>query len=182
MHKTKEIKLLKNEETISRTDINGNILYFNNIFSKISGYNRAELTHVPHSILRHPDMPKAIFYIIWKTLLAGNSTYAIVKNQTKKGDYYWQLIKFSPIKDNQNRTISFISHGVQAPKEVVEEITPLYQELLNIEEYNSNEAIKFFLNFLNSNNIATYNDYILRVKSENKKLSLFESWLEFDFI
>lgn len=182
MHKTKEIKLLKNEETISRTDINGNILYFNNRFSKISGYNRAELTRVPHSILRHPDMPKAIFYIIWQTLLAGNSTYAIVKNQTKKGDYYWQLINFSPIKDNQNRTISFISHGVQATQETIKEITPLYQELLNIEKYNTNEAIKFFLNFLNSNNIATYNDYISRVKNENKNVSLFESWLKFDFI
>jgi len=182
MYKIKEIKLLKNEETISRTDIHGNILYFNNTFSKISGYNRAELSRAPHSILRHPDMPKAIFYIIWQTLLAGNSTYAIVKNQTKNGDYYWQLIHFSPIKDNQNKTISFISHGIQATKKTIEEITPLYQELLSIETYNTNEAIKFFLNFLNSNNIATYNDYISRVRSENKHTSLFESWLKFDFI
>jgi len=181
MYKTKEIKLLKNEETISRTDIDGNILYFNNTFSKISGYNRAELTRVPHSILRHHDMPKAIFYIIWQTILAGNSTYAIIKNQTKKGDYYWQLIHFSPLKDNQNRTISFISHGVQATEKIIKEITPLYQELLIIEKYNSNEAIKFFLNFLNSNNIATYNDYISRIHQNRKKSTLFKSYIKFFF-
>jgi len=163
MDKTKEIKLLKNEETISRTDIHGNILYFNSTFSKISGYNRAELTRVPHSILRHSDMPKAIFYIIWKTLLAGNSTYAIIKNQTKKGDYYWQLIHFSPIKDNQNKTISFISHGVQATKKTIEEITPLYQELLLIEKYDVDNSIRFLLSFLNTNNLATYNDYIWKI-------------------
>ena len=99
----------------------------------------------------------------------------IIKNQTKSRDYYWQLINFSPIKDNQNRTISFISHGVQAQKETVKEISPLYQELLIIEKYNSNEAIKFFLNFLNSNNIATYNDYISKIDREKKNSILFKS-------
>ena len=104
----KEITLSKNEVAISRTDIDGTILYHNNTFLKISGYKKNELLYTPHSILRHPDMPKAIFYIIWQTLLSGRTTHAIIKNFTKDGNYYWLLIEFIVQKDNQNNIISFL--------------------------------------------------------------------------
>ena len=176
---SKEVKLRKEEETVSRTDINGNILYFNHTFSKISGYTRKELIRVPHSILRHPDMPKTIFYIIWKTLLAGYGTHALIKNLTKEGNYYWQIINLSVQKNNQNNTLSFLSHGRQAHHGIIKEITPLYKELLEIEKYNTDSAIRFFLDFLNRNNIASYNDYILRVEHNQERPSLLNSWLKF---
>jgi PAS domain S-box-containing protein len=171
----KEVTLSKDDETISRTDIYGNIIYYNHIFSKISGYTKNEILYAPHSILRHPDMPKAIFYCIWQTLLAGNSTHALIKNLTKDGNYYWQLIKFSVQKDNQNSTISFLSNGKQASKEMIKEIEPLYKKLLeNERKYNMYSSIKYLLAFLNSNNIATYNDYISNI-SKKKSHSLFSS-------
>ena len=176
---SKEVKLLKDAKTITRTDTKGNILYFNHTFSNISGYTREELMRVPHSILRHPDMPKTIFYLIWKSLLAGHDTNAIIKNMTKEGNYYWQKTKFHVQKDNQNRTISFLSEGTQTQKEEIKKIEPLYKELLEIEQYDTDNAIRFFLDFLNANNIATYNDYILRIENNNKKSSFFSSWLKF---
>ena len=176
---SKEVKLLKDAKTITRTDTKGNILYFNHIFSNISGYTREELMRVPHSILRHPDMPKTIFYLIWKSLLAGHDTNAIIKNMTKEGNFYWQKTKFHVQKDNQNRTISFLSEGRQAQREEIKKIEPLYKELLEIEQYDTDNAIRFFLDFLNANNIATYNDYILRIENNNKKSSFFSSWLKF---
>lgn len=178
---TKEVKLLDNEKTVSRTDTDGNILYFNHTFSKISLYKKEELSHVPHNILRHPDMPRTIFYLIWKSLLAGYETDALVKNLTKDGNYYWQRIHFSIQKDNQNRTLSFLSEGRQSPLEAIEKIEPLYSELLEIEKYSTLDAIKFFLDFLNANNIATYDDYISRVDQKQKKSSLFKSWQKFLF-
>ena len=172
---SREVTLSKNDETISRTDTYGNIIYYNHAFSKISGYTKQELLLTPHSILRHPDMPKAIFYFIWQTLLAGNSTHALIKNLTKDGDYYWQLIKFSIQKDNKNSTISFLSKGEQASKKMIKEIEPLYKKLLKDEkEHNMYSSIKYLLTFLNSNNIATYDDYISNISKE-KSHSLFSS-------
>jgi PAS domain S-box-containing protein len=166
----REINLSKNEVAISRTDIDGNILYYNNIFIKISGYKKRELLYMPHSILRHPTMPKAIFFIIWKTLLAGRSTFAIIKNLTKKGDYYWLLIKFMVQKDNHNKIISFLSEGRAISKNIIKKIEPLYHDLLrNEKEYDMNSSINMLHHFLNSNNFATYNDYICNITKEKRE-------------
>jgi len=166
----KEILLSKNETTISRTDIDGTILYYNRTFAKMSGYKKSELLYAPHSILRHPDMPKAIFYIIWQTLLSGRSTHAIIKNFTKDGNYYWLLIEFIVQKDNQNSIVSFLSHGKQAPKYTIDVIEPIYKDLLKIErEYDMEKSIKYLSSFLNQNNYATYNDYICRISEREKR-------------
>jgi len=171
----KEIFLTKDEIAISRADIDGTILYYNSTFAKISGYKKNELLYAPHSILRHPDMPKAIFYIIWQTLLSGRSTHAIIKNFTKNGNYYWLQIEFIIQKDNQNKIVSFLSKGKQAPRYAIEEILPLYNRLLKEERTkNMESSIKYLSSFLNSNNYATYNDYICRV-SKKKKTSFFSN-------
>ena len=170
----REIILPKDETTISRTDIDGTILYYNNTFVNISGYKKSELLYAPHSILRHPDMPKAIFYIIWQTLLSGRSTYAIIKNFTKNGNYYWLLIKFIVQKDNQNNIVSFLSHGKQAPKQAIKIIEPIYKDLLKIEKENNMEnSIQYLSSFLNKNNYATYNDYICRISKKEKRSFLY---------
>ena len=171
----REVKLTPEEKAISRTDIHGNILYYNHTFTKISGYGKNELLGMPHSMLRHPDMPKAIFYVIWQNILSGIPTHAIIKNFTKEGDYYWLLIKFIVQKDNHNNIVSFLSHGTQAPKHAIQTVEPLYKNLLEHEEnYDRDSSIKLLSSFLNSSNIATYNDYIISV-SKKKKTGFFSS-------
>ena len=167
----RELFLSKDEIVISRADIDGTILYYNSTFAKISGYKRDELLYAPHSILRHPDMPKAIFYVIWQTLLSGRSTHAIIKNFSKDGNFYWLLMEFKVQKDNQNSIISFLAKGKQAPKDAVETIKPLYIELLKDEKANGmKSSILYLSSFLNRNNYATYNDYICKI-SQKKKYS-----------
>ncbi|MCK4441559.1 MAG: PAS domain-containing protein [Sulfurovaceae bacterium] len=166
----KEVMLSKDEITISRSDIDGNILYYNYTFAKIAGYKKNELLYAPHSILRHPDMPKAIFYIIWQTLLSGRSTHALIKNFTKNGNYYWLLIEITIQKDNQNNIVSFLSKGKQAPKQAINIIEPIYKNLLKIEEKSNMEnSIKYLSSFLNKNNYATYNDYICKILKKEKR-------------
>jgi PAS domain S-box-containing protein len=166
----REIILSKDETTKSRTDINGTILYYNHIFAKISGYKKSELLYAPHSILRHPDMPKAIFYIIRQTLLSGRSTQAIIKNFTKDGNYYWLLMEFIVQKDNKNKIVSFLSYGKQAPKQAINIIKPMYKNLLKIErEYGMENSIKYLSSFLNNNNYATYNEYISGISKKKKR-------------
>jgi len=86
-----EIKFNKKKFIVSKTDLKGNIIFINKNFSEISGYSEAELVGSPHNVVRHPDMPKAVFFLVWKTLLAGRPISGIVKNLTKDGRYYWVI-------------------------------------------------------------------------------------------
>ena len=169
----KEIELKDDDIAISRTDMSGNILYYNNVFSRVSGYDRSELLNMPHSILRHPDMPKAIFYAIWQSILCGIPINAIIKNFTKEGDYYWIHIKFIVQRDNHNNIVSFLSNGRAVPKYAIEKIEPLYKNLLEDEyKHGRDSSIKLLASFLNRENIASYNDYICKI-IQKKESSLF---------
>lgn len=74
---------------ISRTDLAGNITHLNQAFVLLSGYTREELLKQPHSILRHPDMPRAAFKGLWDTVQAGKKWHGYVKNLRKDGRFYW---------------------------------------------------------------------------------------------
>lgn len=61
------------QRLISATDSSGKITYCNDELTKISGYSREELVGSPHKLVRHPDMPAALFGMIWRYLKAGKS-------------------------------------------------------------------------------------------------------------
>ncbi len=171
----REIILSDNDTIIKRMDINGNIIYYNSIFSKLSGYKRDELINTPYFSLLDRDMPKAVIFFIWKSLLAGNNTSAIIKNRTKQGEFYWQLVKFKVQKDNNNKIISFLLKGEKVSREAISKIEPFYGELIDNENsYGIVSSIDKLYLFLNENNIATYDDYISNIITE-KKYSFFSN-------
>ena len=88
------------QHLISATDTRGTITYCNDEFVEISGYSRDELIGSPHNLVRHPDMPAAVFAHMWNYLKAGRSWMGIVKNRCKNGDYYWVSAYITPIQDN----------------------------------------------------------------------------------
>ena len=73
------------EAFFSTTDTRGVIQAGNRVFSRISGYTEAELIGKPHNIIRHPDVPRAVFKLLWDTLEAGQPICAYVKNMAKDG-------------------------------------------------------------------------------------------------
>ncbi len=87
----------KHELIISRTDLDGYITYANDIFANISGYTASELVGKPHSIVRHPDMPKSIFKTLWNTIQSGKIWRGYVKNLRKDGGYYWVYAEVSGV-------------------------------------------------------------------------------------
>jgi methyl-accepting chemotaxis protein len=97
---SKEYVLTSTDLLVSRTDLNGNIIFVNEDFVRISGYSREELIGQPHNIVRHPDMPKAAFADLWHTLKAGQPWTGIVKNQCKDGKFYWVSANVSPFYEN----------------------------------------------------------------------------------
>ena len=82
---------------ISTTDRAGVITHVNDAFCHVSGYDRDELLGQPHNIIRHPDMPEAVFQDFWATLKAGRPWMGVVKNRCKSGDHYWVSAYVAPI-------------------------------------------------------------------------------------
>lgn len=80
----------------STTDARGIITAGNEVFVRISGYTSAELVGTAHNIIRHPDMPRAAFRLVWERLKAGKPAAALVKNRAKDGCYYWVVALITP--------------------------------------------------------------------------------------
>ena len=88
---------------VSKADAEGNITYGNPIFMKLSGYTQGELLDQPHSLLRHPDMPKVVFKYLWDNIKEGKDVKAFVKNLAKDG--FWHMLKLLPILMDHLETI-----------------------------------------------------------------------------
>jgi len=101
---------------LSTADLRGNVTSFNQTFLDASGYSAAEIMGKPHSILRHPDMPKEAFKDFWDTINDGRPWFGLVKNKRKNGDYYWVAANASPIFTNDKIT-GFVSVRYAATSE-----------------------------------------------------------------
>ncbi|MEA3490623.1 MAG: PAS domain-containing protein [Campylobacterota bacterium] len=128
----KEIKISPNTMIVSKTNEKGIITYGNSNFVEISGYKETELIGSPHNILRHPDMPRAIFYFMWESIRKGRNITAVVKNLAKNGDHYWVTTDFDINRDQDLRVKNYIAFRQVAPKNVLKEIEPLYAKMLTI--------------------------------------------------
>lgn len=82
----------------SRTDARGIILAGNSVFQRISQYEWDALIKKPHNIIRHPDMPKGVFYLLWDFIKKGKPIGAYVKNRAKDGRYYWVFAIVTPVE------------------------------------------------------------------------------------
>jgi len=157
-----EIELATSDVIVSSTDLKGNITYANDVFVKISGYKRKELIGQPHSILRHPDMPKAIFKYLWSELLEGRSLYAFVKNRAKNGDFYWVKVYAMPIITD-GKVVKLTSYRQYLNKYARGVANTLYSTLLEYEQSHTvDESLNFFVDYLNKREL-TYNDFIDRL-------------------
>jgi len=102
---------------ITETDLKGVITFVNRKFVEMTGYSKQEAIGQPHSILRHPDMPKAGFEGMWKIIKEGKVWDGYVKNLRKDGKYYWVDVHIVPKKDENGTIIGYIaSRKVTDPK------------------------------------------------------------------
>jgi len=155
-----EIKFSKKKFIVSKTDLKGKIIFTNKNFSEVSGYSEAELIGAPHNILRHPDMPKAVFFLVWKTLLSGNKISGVVKNLAKDGRYYWVIADLEPKRDSSGEITSLTAFRRAAPQDVIDTTAELYATMLAIEKKHGMEkSIAYLEGFLEENNM-NYHEFI----------------------
>lgn len=121
------------EIIVSKTDPQGRITYANDVFQRIAGYTEAELIGQPHNIIRHPDMPAAVFQLLWGTVQDGREIFAYVKNMTRTGDQYWVFAHVTPSYDEIGDHVGYHSNRRVPGRDAIEQIAPLYQTLRSIE-------------------------------------------------
>ena len=86
-----------NDFIVSKTDTKGRITYCNQIFMDMAEYTEEELLGKPHNLIRHPDMPKAVFKFLWDTIPTKQEVFAYVINRTKHGNDYWVYANITEI-------------------------------------------------------------------------------------
>ncbi|KQQ30960.1 chemotaxis protein [Duganella sp. Leaf126] len=124
----REVDVLDDQAIVSKTDLQGNIVYVNPYFEQISGYTAEELIGAPQNIVRHPDMPAAAFADLWASIKSGTPWTGIVKNRCKNGDHYWVRANVTPIREH-GKTIGYMSVRVKPERRQVAEAEQAYQAL-----------------------------------------------------
>ncbi len=131
---TVERKLRENDFIVSKTDLKGRITYGNRIFIELSGYSEAELIGSQHNIVRHPDMPRGVFKLLWDTIQAGNECFAYVKNLAADGSFYWVMANVTPSYDQDGKAIGYLSVRRRPKDDAVRRIAEIYREMLAAEQ------------------------------------------------
>ncbi|KAB1160660.1 PAS domain-containing protein [Tenacibaculum aiptasiae] len=156
-----EVKWNKSEIIISKTDLHGTILYMNDTFEEVSEYNKIELIGEPHNIIRHPDMPKVAFKVLWDSLKKGENFHAIVKNLTRTGRYYWVITDFTIDKDDNGKMTGYTGRRKAVPESVIKKIEPLYKTLLDIEKIKGEKASELYFDAYLKEEGKTYDEFVV---------------------
>lgn len=124
---------------VSKTDLKGRITYANDTFCRIAGYAERELIGQPHSIIRHPDMPRAVFKLLWDTLAEQREVFAYVKNRTRSGDFYWVFAHVTPSFAPDGTLVGYHSSRRVPDRRVVDTvIAPFYADVRRAEQSHRN--------------------------------------------
>ncbi len=158
--------LPENEIIVSKTDTKGIITYTNEGFMHLAKYSEEELLGKPHNIIRHPDMPKIIFKLLWDYIKSGKEINAYVKNLSKDGSYYWVLANVTPSYDKNGKIIGYYSVRRKPNPEILKSIIiPLYKKLLDAERVGGMDASAKIINDLLKEKGMEYEEFILSIEN-----------------
>ena len=130
----REKSFAENEIIVSKTDLHGIITYVNDVFVRVSGYSEQQLLGAPHNIIRHPDMPRCVFKLLWDTIQQEREIFAYVLNLAKDGCGYWVFTHVTPSYDLQNRLVGYHSNRRVPYPDALPHVKKIYATLLTEEE------------------------------------------------
>jgi aerotaxis receptor len=168
-----EITFTSDELIVSKTDRNSNITYANRTFMKVSNFSEDALIGKPHNMIRHPDMPKGVFYGLWKTLKTENEFFGFVKNITADGNYYWVFANITPDYVN-GEVVGYYSVRRTAPKQALQTIESLYQKMLTFESNDKSSNVgehswAWLMKHIQDTMGIKYNQAILSLYQDNQE-------------
>ena len=121
----REIPMREDARLISTTTLKGVITHCNDEFVEISGYSREELIGQAHNLIRHPDVPAAVFQHMWDTLDKGRPWMGVVKNRAKSGDHYWVSAYVTPILE-KGQKVGYESVRATATRDQIRRAEKVY--------------------------------------------------------
>lgn len=110
---------------LSETDEKGIVEYANDSFLKIANLTKEELIGQSHSLVRHPDMPRAAFKSLWNDIQSKGFWTGLVKNARKGGGYYWVHATVLRSVD-KNSKVKYVSIRVKPSREEIKKAQALY--------------------------------------------------------
>ena len=159
--------LLGEEELIvSKTDLKGRITYANDVFVRMAKYSYRELMGAPHSMIRHPDMPRCVFKLLWDRLEAKQEIFAYVVNLAKDGSHYWVFAHVTPTFDGRGNVVGYHSNRRKPDPAQLDRIKPIYKALCAEEARHANAkqgmraSFDMMLGLLKQNGVA-YDEFVL---------------------
>lgn len=158
-----EIRFSEDIFIVSKTDVKGRITYCNDVFIEVCGYEEEELIGAPHNIIRHKDMPRVVFKMLWDRIEAGEEIFAYVKNRAKDGKFYWVHAYVTPTFDihNNNKIIGYHSVRRSPNRDAVKLIEGVYAKMLTAEKIGGMEASAKVLDETLKSLGVTYDQFIL---------------------
>ena len=163
-----EMIMKENDFIVSKTDTKGFITYVNRIFVDMAGWTRQELIGANHNIIRHPDMPKIAFKILWDLISSKQEFFGFVKNLRKDGGYYWVFAYITADLDLNDNIIGYTSFRKKPSQKGIETLTPIYKALVEAEKNGgvnaSYELLKSTLNATDENIIEKYNELVFNLQ------------------
>ena len=162
---TNNEKILDEDDfIISKTNLQGKIIYCNEIFAKMAGYTFRELIGANHNLIRHPDMPRLAFKILWESIQNKKEYFGFVKNLCKDGGYYWVFAYVTPDLDINGNVISYTSVRRKMTQSAKDAIIPLYQKLLEAERSGGMDASQKMLDELLHKKGWSYNELVVNLQ------------------
>lgn len=165
----REIQLTEDDIIVSKTDLTGRITYANRAFMRIANFSERQLIDQQHNIIRHPDMPRGAFRLLWDTLKNGQEFFAYVKNMTSEGHYYWVFANITPDLDGDGKVVGYFSVRRKPKASALQAIIPVYQQMLDVERKAGPAdapmaSIRFLQDILGRQG-TTYDRFILGLQS-----------------
>jgi len=158
----REIK--DNDFIISKTDLKGRITYVNKIFMDLAEYSESELLGKPHNIVRHPDMPRAIFKLLWDRIQNKKEIFAYVINKTKNKNDYWVFANVTASLDSRGNIVGYYSVRRKPNPQALEIIKPLYAKMIQAEKSGGINASDKILNDVLKHEGVDYDEYIISIQ------------------
>ena len=160
--KGNELFFGEDQFVVSKTDLKGKITYVNDLCIVMCGYSEKVMIGAVHNILRHPDLPRAVFKLLWDKVQAGDEIFAYVKNRTKSGQFYWVHAYITPITDTKTNTIIGYHSVRRSPSQKsLSIIEPLYTKMLKAEKESGVQASLSLLENTLSHLKVSYDAFIL---------------------
>lgn len=164
----KEYLVNDDEFLVSKTDTKGVITYCNEPFINIVGTSQKELLGKPHNIIRHEDMPKVVFWLLWQRVKNKQEIFAYVKNKRFDGGFYWVFANVTASLDENGNIIGYYSVRRRPNRDAINFIEPIYKALLNAEISGGLEASKRLLEQILKDNNIGYDELIINLQRGTK--------------